>query len=191
MAQSARAAAEKLKLELELKLLAEEKARPWDERHPFARLQRDERTLGLIFSYERWYSASRNPAFVFLARQTKTLLTESLSPAAYAARLKWIDDYFDDVSRRMNKLAGAPPSQRDAAIAEALGFGPAKPGGSSEFSEAKRAMSDIRVGIAVELHLPANNGKQQATFEDVGSRLGKSGSSVARAYKRYCRLKGQ
>jgi hypothetical protein len=184
-AQSALTASANLQM---LKFLANEEARPWDEQNPLARLQRDDWTLELILVYERCYLASRNTAFVFLARQVKTLLTE---PAAYAARLKWIDDYFDDVSRRMTELAWAPPSQRDAAIAEALGFGPAKPGGSSEFSEVKRAISDFRLGITVELCLAANNGKQQVTFEEVGSCLGKSGSAVGRAYKRYCRLKGQ
>jgi alkanesulfonate monooxygenase SsuD/methylene tetrahydromethanopterin reductase-like flavin-dependent oxidoreductase (luciferase family) len=187
-AQSARVAAEKL--ELELKLLAEEKARPWDERHPFARLQRDEWTLGLIFSYERCYSASRNPAFVFLARQAKTWLTENLSPAAYAERLKWVDNYFDDVSRRMADLVAAPPAERDREVAKALGLAPAKRGGSSEFNAAKQSMSDIFIGIFVEARLPFFNGKEQETFKEVGSRLNpkRSGVSVDRAYKRYQKL---
>jgi hypothetical protein len=174
----------------QLEILADHEARPWDKKHPFGHLQRDEWTLGLILIYERCYLASRNPAFVFLARQVKTLLTENLSPAAYAERLKWVDDYFDDVSRRMADLVAAPPAERDREVAKALGLAPVKRGGSSEFNAAKQSMSDISISIFVEARLPFFNGKEQETFKDVGSRLNpkRSGVSVDRAYKRYQKL---
>jgi len=186
-AQSAWTAAENLQT---LKFLANEEARPWEEQHPLSHLQRDDWTLGLILVYERCYLASRNPAFVFLARQAKTWLTENLSPAAYAERLKWVDNYFDDVSRRMADLVAAPPAERDREVAKALGLAPAKRGGSSEFNAAKQSMSDIFIGIFVEARLPFFNGKEQETFKDVGSRLNpkRSGVSVDRAYKRYQKL---
>jgi hypothetical protein len=177
-------------LATQLEILADHEARPWDKKHPFGPLQRDEWTLGLILSYERSYSVTHNPAFVFLARKAKTHLTGSLSPEGYAARLKWVDDYFDDVSQRMADLVAAPPAERDREVAKALGLAPAKRGGSSEFNAAKQSMSDISISIFVEARLPFFNGKEQETFKDVGSRLNpkRSGVSVDRAYKRYQKL---
>jgi hypothetical protein len=169
--------------------LAEEDKRPWRERHPFVPpTRRDGLTLEVTLAYERCYEASGNPVFVFMAHQARTLLRLSLTPEECALRFGWVDEYFNRVARRMTDLAGEPPSARDAAIAEALGFGPRKRGGSSEFSDAKRSMRDIKLGVAVDLILPVNNGKEAETFAQVGSFTGRSGSSIGRAHRRYKRL---
>ena len=169
-----------------LQLLAarEQQARPWIEEHPFAQLRRNEWTIGLIGCYEKYYLATKNPVVVFLARQAQTQLVGNPSPEAYTARLKWIDDYFDSVSRRMTEFANKPPSSRDRAIANALGFEPVGRGPGSEFSGAKQAMADIRIGVAVDLRLPFNNGKKKRTCEEVGS-WRQSWSNIYRAYERY------
>jgi hypothetical protein len=177
--------------------LTDEAQSPWHERHPFVPpTQRDERTLELILAYERCWEASKNPLFVFMAHQARSLLRLSLTPEECASRFGWIDEYFNRVARRMTELAENPPERRDAAIASAAGFEPAKPGpASSEFSAAKRSMRDIKIGIAVELLLPNNNGKVRETCEQFGAALresgaasGTSGSTIAKAYRWYKNL---
>jgi hypothetical protein len=188
---------EELRRLAEEELLAEDARRPWHERHHFIPpTHRDGLTLGLILAYERCYEASGNPVFVFMAHQARTLLRLSLTAEECALRFGWIDEYFNCVAGRMTKLVEAPPRGRDAAIAEALGFERAKPGpASSEFSDAKRSMRDIRIGVAVELLLPTNNRKMKETCKQVGAILsesdadsGNSESTVAKAYRWYKNL---
>jgi len=139
--------------------------------------------LASIAALERHYAETKNPAFVWRARQTAI---ESL-PDLDSPALRWIDEYLVETTMQLARLVeDPPPSEVNSSIAAALGFD-AKPGPGrgSAFQKARLLIRDIDLAAQVMHRLRFEDGKESEAIAHVAEKNRLSQTTVGYAFRSF------
>jgi hypothetical protein len=145
-----------------------------------------------IAVYQQLYIETRNPLFIWAARETASQLDGDISKEIRTKWLQWIDDYLNVCAASLlNHVANQPSESANACIARALGFDPKPgPGQGTAFSEMSKTLRDEDRGLQVLFPLIRERGQEKLAWEALARENGESPTTWGNAWRKFKQKNG-